>query len=194
MLATGKNVNVLVLDTEVYSNTGGQASKSTPLGAVAQFAAAGKRTGKKDLGLMVMSYGYVYVASVAMGANMNQAVKAFLEAEAYHGPVDHHRLLPPASTTASTWAAPAKRQKKAVQSRLLAALPLQPGAGRRGQEPLHLREQGPDPRHAGFPGQGDPLRHAQAAVPRRSPTRLYEQAEAFKKDKHDYYKKLSELK
>ena len=86
MLATGKNVNVLVLDTEVYSNTGGQASKSTMLSAVAQFASAGKRTGKKDLGLMFMSYGYVYVASVAMGANMNQVVKAFLEAEAYPGP------------------------------------------------------------------------------------------------------------
>lgn len=86
VLASGQNVNVLVLDTEVYSNTGGQASKSTPLAAVAKFAASGKRTGKKDLGLMAMSYGYVYVASVSMGANRNQVLKAFLEAEKYDGP------------------------------------------------------------------------------------------------------------
>ena len=86
VLAMNRNVNVLVLDTEVYSNTGGQASKSTPTGSVAKFAASGKKTAKKDLGRMAMSYGYVYVASVAMGANMNQCLKAFLEAEAYPGP------------------------------------------------------------------------------------------------------------
>ncbi len=86
VLAMNRNVNVLVLDTEVYSNTGGQASKSTPTGSVAKFASAGKRTSKKNLGLMAMSYGYVYVASVAMGANMNQCLRAFLEAEAYPGP------------------------------------------------------------------------------------------------------------
>ena len=86
VMAMGRNVNVLVLDTEVYSNTGGQASKATPLAAVAKFANAGKRTGKKNLGLMMMTYGYVYVASVAMGANRNQCMNAFLEAEAYDGP------------------------------------------------------------------------------------------------------------
>ncbi len=86
VLATGEDVNVLVLDTEVYSNTGGQASKSTPQGAVAQFAAGGKHVKKKDLGMMAMSYGYVYVAQVAMGSDKNQLIKAFTEAEAYHGP------------------------------------------------------------------------------------------------------------
>ena len=86
VLASGKNVNVLVLDTEVYSNTGGQMSKSTPRGAVAKFAAAGKPLAKKDLGLMAMSYGNVYVAKVAMGSNDAHTVKAFLEAEAYDGP------------------------------------------------------------------------------------------------------------
>jgi len=86
VLAMNRNVNVLVLDTEVYSNTGGQASKSTPTGSVAKFASSGKKTAKKDLGRMAMSYGYVYVASVAMGANMNQCLKAFLEAETYPGP------------------------------------------------------------------------------------------------------------
>ena len=85
-LASGRNINVLVLDTEVYSNTGGQMSKATPIGAVAKFAAAGKTTSKKDLGMIAMSYGYVYVARVSMGANMNQVIKAFREAEAYDGP------------------------------------------------------------------------------------------------------------
>ncbi len=86
VVASGENVNLLVLDTEVYSNTGGQASKATPLGAIAKFAAAGKRVRKKDLGLMVITYGYVYVAQVAMGANQNQFLKAVREAEAYPGP------------------------------------------------------------------------------------------------------------
>jgi pyruvate-ferredoxin/flavodoxin oxidoreductase len=86
VLASGRNVNILVLDTEVYSNTGGQMSKSTPRGAVAKFAAGGKPAGKKDLGLIAMSYGNVYVARVAMGAKDEQTLRAFLEAEAYDGP------------------------------------------------------------------------------------------------------------
>jgi pyruvate-ferredoxin/flavodoxin oxidoreductase len=86
VLASGKDVNVLVMDTEVYSNTGGQASKSTPIGAVAKFAASGKRVRKKDLGLMATTYGYVYVAQVGMGANQAQYFKAIKEAEAYPGP------------------------------------------------------------------------------------------------------------
>ncbi|MHC5154636.1 MAG: thiamine pyrophosphate-dependent enzyme, partial [Planctomycetota bacterium] len=86
VLASGENVNVLVLDTEVYSNTGGQMSKATPRAAVAQFAAAGKRMPKKDMGLIAMSYGGIYVASIAIGANPNQAVKAIAEAESYDGP------------------------------------------------------------------------------------------------------------
>ncbi|MGM9572281.1 MAG: thiamine pyrophosphate-dependent enzyme, partial [bacterium] len=86
VLASGADVNVLVVDTEVYSNTGGQASKATPTAAVAKFAASGKKTRKKDLGRMAMSYGYVYVASVAMGANYSQLLKAMQEAEAYPGP------------------------------------------------------------------------------------------------------------
>ncbi len=86
VIASGKNVNILVLDTEVYSNTGGQASKSTPIGAIAKFAAAGKRIRKKDLGLIATTYGYVYVAQVAMGADNAQTLKAMREAEAYDGP------------------------------------------------------------------------------------------------------------
>ncbi len=86
VLASGENVNVLVFDTEVYSNTGGQSSKSTPTAAIAEFASSGKRTRKKDLGMMAMSYGYVYVAQIAMGADKNQTLKAIIEAENYPGP------------------------------------------------------------------------------------------------------------
>ncbi|QJB55049.1 pyruvate:ferredoxin (flavodoxin) oxidoreductase [Pseudodesulfovibrio sp. zrk46] len=86
VIASGKDVNILVMDTEVYSNTGGQSSKATPLGSIAKFAAAGKGTGKKDLGRIAMTYGYVYVASIAMGADKQQTMKAFKEAEAYPGP------------------------------------------------------------------------------------------------------------
>ncbi|MCG2754050.1 MAG: pyruvate:ferredoxin (flavodoxin) oxidoreductase [Desulfobacteraceae bacterium] len=86
VMATGEDINIMVFDTEVYSNTGGQSSKATPTGSVAKFAASGKKTAKKDLGAMLMTYGYVYVASVAMGANKQQLLKAFTEAEGYDGP------------------------------------------------------------------------------------------------------------
>jgi pyruvate-ferredoxin/flavodoxin oxidoreductase len=86
VLATGEDINIIVYDTEVYSNTGGQASKATPSGSVAKYAASGKKTGKKDLGAMAMTYGYVYVASVSMGANKQQMMKSMLEAESYDGP------------------------------------------------------------------------------------------------------------
>jgi pyruvate-ferredoxin/flavodoxin oxidoreductase len=86
VMASGRNVNILVLDTEVYSNTGGQSSKSTPRAAVAKFAARGKNLPKKDLGMIAMAYGYVYVAKVAMGSNDQQTLRAILEAEAYDGP------------------------------------------------------------------------------------------------------------
>ncbi|MDR0289855.1 MAG: pyruvate:ferredoxin (flavodoxin) oxidoreductase [Treponema sp.] len=86
VIASGKNVNILVLDTEVYSNTGGQMSKATPVGAIAKFAAAGKEIVKKDLGAMAMSYAYVYVAKISLGADMNQTIKAFREAESFNGP------------------------------------------------------------------------------------------------------------
>jgi pyruvate-ferredoxin/flavodoxin oxidoreductase len=86
VLAMNEDINILVFDTELYSNTGGQSSKATPIGSIAKFAESGKKTKKKDLGLMAMSYGYVYVASVAMGANKNQVLKAMKEAESYPGP------------------------------------------------------------------------------------------------------------
>jgi pyruvate-ferredoxin/flavodoxin oxidoreductase len=99
VIASGEDVNILVIDTEVYSNTGGQASKATPLGAIAKFAAAGKRVRKKDIGMIAATYGYVYVAQIAMGADQAQCLKAIREAVAYHGPsiiiaslLDNHGL------------------------------------------------------------------------------------------------------
>jgi pyruvate-ferredoxin/flavodoxin oxidoreductase len=86
VIASGEDVNVFVIDTEVYSNTGGQSSKATPLGAIAKFAASGKRIRKKDLGMIATTYGYVYVAQIAMGADQAQCLKAIKEAEAYPGP------------------------------------------------------------------------------------------------------------
>ena len=86
VIASGEDVNILVLDTEVYSNTGGQSSKATPTGAVAKFAFSGKKIGKKDLGRIAMTYGYVYVASISMGANKQQVIKAFMEADRHPGP------------------------------------------------------------------------------------------------------------
>lgn len=100
VLAQGEDINVLVFDTEVYSNTGGQAPKATPTAAVAQFAAAGKKTRKKDLGMMQAQYGYIYVAQVAMGADKNQFMKALKEAEEYDGP-SSSSVMHRASTTAS---------------------------------------------------------------------------------------------
>jgi pyruvate-ferredoxin/flavodoxin oxidoreductase len=103
VMASGEDINIMVFDTEVYSNTGGQSSKATPTGAKAEFAFSGKRTSKKDLAGMAMTYGYVYVASVSMGANKNQLVKALKEAESYDGPsltlafapcINHGGLIP----------------------------------------------------------------------------------------------------
>ena len=125
VLATGRDVNVLVLDTEVYSNTGGQASKATPLGAVAKFAASGKRTARKDMALQAIAYGNVYVAQVAMGANPQHTLQAFREAEAYAGPVAHPRLQPlhrPRHRHALRHEAAGFGHRQ----RLLAAVPLQP--------------------------------------------------------------------
>ena len=121
VIASGEDVNILVLDTEVYSNTGGQSSKATPLGAIAKFAASGKRVRKKDLGLIATTYGYVYVAQIAMGADQAQTLKAIREAEAYPGP------------SLVIAYAPCRRM------RLLALVAFQPGFGRRRQESVLAR-------------------------------------------------------
>jgi pyruvate-ferredoxin/flavodoxin oxidoreductase len=142
VLASGRNVNVLVLDTEVYSNTGGQASKSTPRAAVAKFAAGGKAGPKKDLGLIAMSYGNVYVASVAMGAKDEHTLKAFLEAEAYNGPsliiAYSHCIAHGINMTTAM-----SNQKAAVDSGYWLLYRYHPERAERGENPLILDSRAP---------------------------------------------------
>ncbi len=142
VLASGRNVNVLVLDTEVYSNTGGQASKSTPRGAVAKFAAGGKQMAKKDLGLLAMAYGNVYVARVAMGANDGQTIKAFVEAEAYDGP---SLIIAYSHCIAHGYdmRLGLDQQKKAVQSGYWPLYRYSPTAATEGKNPLTLDSKAP---------------------------------------------------
>jgi pyruvate-ferredoxin/flavodoxin oxidoreductase len=137
VLASGRNVKVLVLDTEVYSNTGGQMSKATPRAAVAKFAAGGKPTAKKDLGLIAMTYGNIYVASVAMGAKDEHTLKAFLEAEAYNGPAliiaYSHCIAHGINMTTAM-----QNQKAAVQSGQWLLYRYHPDLANTGQNPLHI--------------------------------------------------------
>jgi pyruvate-ferredoxin/flavodoxin oxidoreductase len=137
VLASGRNVNILVLDTEVYSNTGGQQSKATPLGAAAKFAEAGKETAKKDLGLLAMSYGNVYVARIAFGAKMSQTVQAFVEAEAYPGP---SLIIAYSHCIAHGYdmALGADQQKRAVDSGVWPLYRFDPRRAGRGEPMLHL--------------------------------------------------------
>jgi pyruvate-ferredoxin/flavodoxin oxidoreductase len=139
VLASGRDVNVLVLDTEVYSNTGGQCSKSTPRGAVAKFAAGGKPIGKKDLGLIAMTYGHIYVASVAMGAKDEHTLRAFLEAESYPGPsliIAYSHCI--AHGIALDSGIGARQQKLAVDSGQWLLYRFDPRRAERGENPLQL--------------------------------------------------------
>ncbi len=149
VLASGRNVKVLLLDTEVYSNTGGQCSKSTPRGAVAKFASGGKRAPKKDLGLMAMTYGTIYVASVAMGAKDEHTLKAFLEAEAYDGPAliiaYSHCIAHGINMTTAM-----QNQKAAVNSAQWLLYRYNPERVRLGESPLQLDSPAPRTQVADF--------------------------------------------
>ncbi|MEW5951672.1 MAG: pyruvate:ferredoxin (flavodoxin) oxidoreductase [Elusimicrobia bacterium] len=142
VLASGKKVRILVLDTEVYSNTGGQMSKATPLGAIAQFAAGGKPLPKKDLGMISMTYGNIYVAQIAMGANMQQAIKAFAEAEAYDGPAIiiaySHCIAHGINMNEGM-----NEQKKAVSSGRWVLYRFNPSLRKEGKNPLAIDSQNP---------------------------------------------------
>jgi pyruvate-ferredoxin/flavodoxin oxidoreductase len=142
VMASGRNVNILVLDTEVYSNTGGQASKSTPRAAVAKFAMAGKSLPKKDLGLIAMSYGYVYVARIAMGANDQQTLRAMLEAESYDGPsliIAYSHCIAHGYDMAKGL----EQQKLAVQSGHWPMYRYDPRLSEQGQNPLIIESKEP---------------------------------------------------
>ena len=146
VIASGKNVNILVLDTEVYSNTGGQASKSTPVGAVAKFAASGKRVRKKDLGMIAATYGYVYVAQVALGANQAQTLKAIREAEAYDGPSIVIAYSPCIShgLTAGMGKSNNEQQVNAVKSGYWHLYRYDPRLEEEGKNPMQLDSKEPD--------------------------------------------------
>ena len=142
VLASGKNINVLVLDTEVYSNTGGQMSKATPRAAIAKFAAGGKENRKKDLAMMAMTYGNVYVANVAMGGNDTHTIKAFLEAEAYDGPsliIAYSHCIAHGYDLAFGM----EQQKAAVQSGYWPLFRFNPALAREGKNPLHMDSRAP---------------------------------------------------
>ena len=142
VLASGRNVNVLVMDTQVYSNTGGQSSKATPLAATAKFAFNGKEQPRKDLGMMAMSYGYIYVAQVAIGSNDNQTLKAFLEAEAYDGP-SLILAYSPCIAHGFDMALQHKHQDLAVKSGLWPLYRFNPARALEGKNPLQLDSKAP---------------------------------------------------
>lgn len=190
VLAAGRNVNVLVLDTEVYSNTGGQASKATPMGAVAKFAASGKPIGKKDLGLMALSYGYIYVAKVAMGANPMQTMKAFIEAEKYDGPsiiIAYSHCIAHGINLVKGL----DEQKKAVESGHWPLFRYNPSLCESGKNPLILDSKEPSIQLEDYVYNENRYRVLRKADPERA-EKLLEKAQQQVKDHYNLYKYLSE--
>jgi len=194
VMASGEDVNILVFDTEVYSNTGGQASKATPIGAVAQFAATGKSTKKKDMASIAMSYGYVYVAQVAMGANMNQCVKAFQEAESYHGPsiiiayapCINHGIKGGMSIVQT-------EEKKAVDAGYWNLLRYDPRLAAIGKNPMQLDSKAPTASYHDFIMGEVRYNSLTRAFPDRAKM-LFEKAEEGAKDHYDQLEKLANMK
>jgi pyruvate-ferredoxin/flavodoxin oxidoreductase len=194
VLASGDDVNVLVFDTEVYSNTGGQSSKATPTAAVAKFAASGKKIRKKDLGVMAMSYGYVYVAQIAMGANMNHTIKAIQEAEKYKGPslvicyapcINHGIKTGMGSTVA--------QEKKAVDAGYWHLYRYNPDLTAQGKNPFTLDSKQPKtPFKEYIEGE---IRYTQLknTFPDMAEI-LFDAAEEHAKERYESYKRLAEMK
>ncbi|MGB9906952.1 MAG: pyruvate:ferredoxin (flavodoxin) oxidoreductase, partial [Candidatus Saccharicenans sp.] len=190
VVAMNRNVNLLVLDTEVYSNTGGQASKSTPTGSRAKFASSGKKTVKKDLGRMVMSYGYVYVASVAMGANMNQCLKAFLEAEAYDGP-SLIIAYSPCINHGIDMSKSQQEEKLAVDTGYWILYRYNPMLAREGKNPFILDSKEPKLDYETFLKNEIRYRSVMQDYPDLA-RQLFAQAAEEAKKRFEYYKKLAE--
>ena len=193
VLAMDEDVNVLVMDTEVYSNTGGQSSKATPTGSVAKFAAAGKRTKKKDLGMMAISYGYVYVAKVCMGANPAQLLKAMVEAEAYKGPSLIIAYAPCINHGIKAGMNKVQDEaKRAVEAGYWPLYRYNPDLAAQGKNPFTLDSK---------PATGDYKEfilgeNRYAALKQQFPEEaatLFARAEQEAKDKYDYYKKLNDM-
>ncbi|MGA2585810.1 MAG: pyruvate:ferredoxin (flavodoxin) oxidoreductase [Candidatus Aminicenantales bacterium] len=190
VIAQNRNVNLLVLDTEVYSNTGGQASKSTPTGSVAKFAASGKKTGKKDLGRMAMSYGYVYVAAIAMGANMNQCIKAFTEAEAYDGP-SLIIAYSPCINHGIDMTKTQEEEKLAVDTGYWILYRYNPMLAREGKNPLQLDSREPKLEYEAFLKNEIRYRTLAQQYPDIAKV-LFAQAAAEAKKRYQDYKKMAE--
>ncbi|MDD5483905.1 MAG: pyruvate:ferredoxin (flavodoxin) oxidoreductase [Kiritimatiellae bacterium] len=191
VLASGRNVNVLVLDTEVYSNTGGQASKATPMGAVARFAMAGKPLMKKDLGMICMSYGSIYVATVAMGANPNQTVRAFAEADAYNGPsiiIAYSHCIAHGINMATGLSA----QKAAVQSGHFPLYRYNPDLTREGKNPLTLDSKPPVMKYSEAVMKENRFRVLSQTYPDNA-KRLMAEADKLVAARNDLYQKLAGL-
>lgn len=189
VLASNRNIKILVLDTEVYSNTGGQASKSTPLASVAKFATSGKKTSKKDLGLMCMSYGYIYVAQIALGANMTQAIKAFLEAEAYNGPAIIIAYAP-CIAHGIDMKYSIEEEKKAVEAGYWHIYRYNPMLKNEGKNPFIYETKDPSLDMLEFLMNETRYSSLKQQFPQVAES-LFEQAKAAKLQKHEYFKKLS---
>lgn len=192
VIASGEDVNILIFDTEVYSNTGGQSSKSTPLGAVAKFAASGKKIKKKDLGLIAITYGYVYVAQIAMGANKNQTIKAFLEAERYNGPSLIIAYSPCISHGIKIGMGKSQyREKQAVESGYWHLYRYNPELKLQGKNPFILDSQEPKESFRDFL-MGE-LRYSSLTMTfPEIAEELFTKAEKEAREKYENYKKLSE--
>jgi pyruvate-ferredoxin/flavodoxin oxidoreductase len=191
VLASGKNINVLVLDTEVYSNTGGQASKASPLGAVARFAESGKNTIKKDLGMIAMTYGYIYVASIAMGANKVQALKAIQEAEAYDGP-SLIIAYAPCINHGIDMSMTQQEEKKAVDTGYWLLYRYNPQLTLEGKNPLLLDSKEPKLSVQEFLDGEKRYTSLERSFPEKV-EHFREKFGHYVKKRYDYYKKLSEL-
>lgn len=190
VLASGRDINILVFDTEVYSNTGGQASKSTPLGAVAQFAAGGKEIKKKDLAAIAMSYGYVYVAQISMGADYNQCVRAITEAEAYPGPSLVLAYAPCINQGIKSGMQMAQEEEKlAVQSGYYHLFRYQPAIGAIEHPTFHLDSR--EPKGDFYEFLNGEVRFN--ALTRSNPVRARELFERAKKDAEEKYERLKGL-
>ena len=193
VLASGEDVNVMVFDTEVYSNTGGQASKASQLGQVAQFAAAGKSIGKKSLAEIAMSYGYVYVAQIAMGADQNQTIKAIAEAESYHGPsliigyapCEMHGVKGGMTNCQA-------EMKRAVECGYWNNFRFDPRKKAEGKNPFTLDSKAPTADYKEFIESETRYSRLQRAFPERAEA-LFNQAAANSRDRYAYLTRLAKL-
>ncbi len=193
VIASGEDVNILVFDTEVYSNTGGQSSKSTPTGAIAQFAAAGKEVKKKDLAGIAMTYGYVYVAQIAMGADMNQCIKAFVEAESYNGPSIVIAYAPCINHGIKGGMSIAQaEEKKAVQAGYWNLFRYDPRLKAEGKNPFMLDSKAPSADYKEFI-MGEVRYNSLARANPERAEKLFTKAAANAADKYDYLTRLTKL-